>query len=109
VPECNTPGDCEHDKVREGVRVIVRLPVEEEPSPGSEGDPEGEALFQQGTPACPDAEGPHCLPLAEVTLSSGAVPEINVSERRSVVHSNQLLFEFVLNLAERVSELEAGS
>jgi hypothetical protein len=64
-------------------------------------------LCERVSAACPEPASPACVPLVRVTLPLTEA-SIDQCSGRSLVYSNALLYELILCLAERLSQLEQG-
>jgi hypothetical protein len=113
VPDCDTPGNCAPSTICEGFCVIVRLAEGDPPAPPScqFGDfplPADGALHvllcERINMPCPEPAADPCVPLARVTLPVGD-ESIDARAGRQLVYGNELLYELVLCLAERVDQL----
>jgi len=116
IPDPAASGDSAYSSIREGYRLIVRQAAEAPPSPpactlGELSAPVAETLHalmcERVSAACPEPASPACVPLARVTLPLTEA-SIDQCSGRSLVYNNALLYELILCLAERLSQLEQG-
>lgn len=117
VGDCDTERTCAPSAIRERYMVLVRegappviepacgLPDLFTPPEGEEGVPNiHPRLAERISQACPEVEGEACVVLARVDLPAAGeaitADMVNLSVRPAV-HSNELLFELLLCLAEQ--------
>jgi hypothetical protein len=119
VPDCDTADGCAHSTMREEFSVLVRR-AGDLPEPQGCGltafplpaDGALETLLcQRLRDACPEAleDSDHpCVPLARVTLPVSGVESIAPCAGTPLVYNNRLLYELLLCLADRVTDLARG-
>ena len=111
VPDCDYPNGCAPSTIEEGYAVIVTIAGATPPVPGcvlSGGFPlPPDAALESAvanlvTASCPAIPADRSVPLGRFTLPGG--PLDTVSDRQ-VVYNNKLLYQLIVCLAERVSEI----
>jgi hypothetical protein len=116
VPDCDTPGNCAPNTIREEFCVIVRVAEGDTPAPPScllsdfplpTAGPLHDLLCERISAPCPEPSADPCISLARVTLplNEGSV---NAHAGRRLIYSNTLLYELIVCLAEQVGKMAGG-
>jgi hypothetical protein len=117
VPDCDAPGGCAAATMREGFAVLVQETAATPPAPPTCPFPEFPlpadgalnsllaTLISGTTP--PAAASPR-VPLAQVTIDKAGGLSIDPAAGRRLVYGNTLLYELILCLADRVTQVAQG-
>jgi hypothetical protein len=107
VPDCDHPGGCAPDTVREEYRLLIREVAGDPPPPPACGfadlpwaDPAKRYrdLRERITDSCADAPAESCIEIARIMVDDGAIDTAG----RPIVYGNALLLELLLCLADHV-------
>ncbi len=107
VPDCDHPGGCAHDTIREEYRLLIRAVEDDPPPPPGCGfddlpfdDPAERYRYvrERIAQACATAPEDACIELGRVTLEDGTIDTAG----RPLVYGNALLLELLLCLADHV-------